>query len=126
MRRKWSLRAFQIGPCRGSATERKREIEGNDNAEKECLSALDAFIKERIPHGSRGYAESVNRFATDEDTEVFNMADERLGNVERRVLGDEKERLPAITRLCSLGAGNRFISLERSEQTGDLFRCAAP
>lgn len=85
------------------------------------LNALDAFIKERIPHGSRGYAESVNRFATDEDKEVFNMADERLGKVERRVFGDEQERLPAITQLCSLGAGNHFISLERSEQTGEIY-----
>lgn len=28
---------------------------------------------------------------------------------------------PAIIQLCSLGAGNHFISLERSELTGDIY-----
>lgn len=85
------------------------------------LNALDAFIKGHIPHGSRGYGDDVNRFATDEDKSVFCHADERLGKIECRVFGKEQERLPAITQLCSLGAGNHFISLERSEQTGEIY-----
>ena len=85
------------------------------------LNALDAFIKRQIPHGSRGYAPSPNRFVSDEDRAVFLPADERMGKIERRVFGAECDRIPVLTQLCSLGAGNHFISLERSEATGEIY-----
>ena len=85
------------------------------------LPALDGFIKHHIPNGSRGYAESVSRFATEEDTEIFADADVRLGRLECRVLGSVQEHIPAAQQLCSLGSGNHFISLERSEKTGEIY-----
>lgn len=85
------------------------------------LNALDNFIKRHIPNGSRGYANTVNRFATDEDREVFNAADERLSRLEERVFGQVQERIPAAMQLCSLGSGNHFISLERSEKTNEIY-----
>ena len=85
------------------------------------LNALDEFIKRNIPNGSRGYANAVNCFATDEDRAVFDVADERLAKFETRILGREQERIPAAMQLCSLGSGNHFISLERSEKTGEIY-----
>ena len=85
------------------------------------LAALDNFIKRHIPNGSRGYAESVSRFATEEDIAVFADADVRLTRLECRVLGSAQERIPAAQQLCSLGSGNHFISLERSEKTGEIY-----
>lgn len=85
------------------------------------LNALDDFIKKHIPHGSRGYGETVNRFVTEEDKSVFRQADERLGRLECQVFGKVQDRLPANVQLCSLGAGNHFISLERSERTGEIY-----
>lgn len=85
------------------------------------LNALDAFIKRQIPHGSRGYAESPNHFVSDEDKAVFQHADEHMGKIERSIFGEEQDRIPALTQLCSLGAGNHFISLERSELSGEIY-----
>ena len=85
------------------------------------LRKLDDFIKKNIPNGSRGYPMSVNRFATDEDKAIFAAADERLSKFEMRVFGREQERIPAAMQLCSLGSGNHFISLERSERTGEIY-----
>ena len=64
------------------------------------LQKLDDFIKRNIPNGSRGYANAVNRFATDEDRAVFDAADERLAKFETRVLRREQERIPAAMQLC--------------------------
>jgi RNA-splicing ligase RtcB len=85
------------------------------------LNALDDFIRRNIPNGSRGYADVVNRFATDQDRAVFNEADERLSKFETHVFGQDQERIPAVMQLCSLGSGNHFISLERSEKTGEIY-----
>ena len=85
------------------------------------LAALDNFIKCRIPNGSRGYSGSVSRFATEEDIAVLADADARLGRLECQVLGFVQERMSAAQQLCSLGAGNHFISLERSEKTGEIY-----
>ena len=85
------------------------------------LRKLDDFIKKNIPNGSRGYPESVNRFATDEDKAIFAAADDRLAKLETRIFGHEQERIPAAMQLCSLGSGNHFISLERSERTGEIY-----
>ena len=63
----------------------------------------------------------MNRFATDEDRAVVDAADERLAKFETRILGREQERIPAAMQLCSLGSGNHFISLERSEKTGEIY-----
>ena len=85
------------------------------------LQKLDDFIKRNIPNGSRGYLATVNRFVTDEDRSLFETADERLSKLEVRVFGREQERIPAVMQLCSLGSGNHFISLERSEKTGEIY-----
>ena len=85
------------------------------------LQKLDDFIKRNIPNGSRGYPTSVNRFVNDADRAVFDAADERLAKLEMRVFGREQERIPAAQQLCSLGSGNHFISLERSEKTGEIY-----
>ena len=85
------------------------------------LRKLDDFIKKNIPNGSRGYPVSVNRFATDEDKAIFAAADDRLAKLETRIFGREQERIPAAMQLCSLGSGNHFISLERSERTGEIY-----
>ena len=85
------------------------------------LRKLDDFIKKNIPNGSRGYPVSVDRFATDEDKAIFDAADDRLAKLETRVFGREQERIPAAMQLCSLGSGNHFISLERSERTGEIY-----
>ena len=85
------------------------------------LRKLDDFIKKNIPNGSRGYSVSVNRFATDEDRAIFAAADDRLAKLETRIFGREQERIPAAMQLCSLGSGNHFISLERSERTGEIY-----
>ena len=85
------------------------------------LQKLDDFIKRNIPNGSRGYPTSVNRFVNDADRAVFDAADERLAKLEMRVFGREQERIPAVMQLCSLGSGNHFISLERSEKTGEIY-----
>ena len=85
------------------------------------LRKLDDFIKKNIPNGSRGYPMSVNRFATDEDKAIFAAADDRLAKLETRIFGREQERIPAAMQLCSLGSGNHFISLERSERTGEIY-----
>jgi RNA-splicing ligase RtcB len=85
------------------------------------LRKLDDFIKKNIPNGSRGYPVSVNRFVTDEDKAIFDAADDRLAKLETHVFGREQERIPAVMQLCSLGSGNHFISLERSEKTGEIY-----
>jgi RNA-splicing ligase RtcB len=85
------------------------------------LRKLDDFIKKNIPNGSRGYSVSVNRFATDEDKAKFAAADDCLAKLETRIFGREQERIPAAMQLCSLGSGNHFISLERSERTGEIY-----
>ena len=85
------------------------------------LRKLDDFIKKNIPNGSRGYSVSVNRFATDEDKAMFAAADDRLAKLETRIFGRVQERIPAAMQLCSLGSGNHFISLERSERTGEIY-----
>ena len=90
------------------------------------LQKLDDFIKRNIPNGSRGYATAVNRFATDEDRAVFDAADERLAKFETRILGREQERIPAAMQLCSLGSGNHFISLERSEKQARFIFLSIP
>lgn len=85
------------------------------------LQKLDDFIKRNIPNGSRGYLATVNRFVTDEDRSLFETADERLSKLEVRVFGREQERIPAVMQLCSLGSGNHFISLERSEKMDEIY-----
>ena len=85
------------------------------------LRKLDDFIKKNIPNGSRGYPVSMNRFASDEDKTIFAAADDRLAKLETRLFGREQERIPAVMQLCSLGSGNHFISLERSEKTGEIY-----
>jgi RNA-splicing ligase RtcB len=37
------------------------------------------------------------------------------------VFGQVQERIPAAMQLCSLGSGNHFISLERSEKTNEIY-----
>ena len=84
------------------------------------LDALDGFL--RAKYLSRATREdAASRFVTDSDRELFNDADERLARIGRHVLGEFACRAPAVMQLGTLGGGNHFISLERSEKSGMLY-----
>jgi len=84
------------------------------------LDKLDDFIKTRIPHGA-SYGDSRSRFVTAADVDLFATADERLDKLIASSPDMKRERIPAPDQLCSLGGGNHFISLERSEATGEIY-----
>ncbi|MGN0833246.1 MAG: RtcB family protein [Kiritimatiellia bacterium] len=81
------------------------------------LDQLDGFLCAKyLKRATR--EDAVSSFVTDSDRELFGDADERLGRIGRLVLGDAPCRVPAVMQLGTLGGGNHFISLERSEKDG--------
>ena len=84
------------------------------------LNKLDAFIRENIPHGP-SYGDRRNRFVTVLDIETFKKADDDLDALIVTDWRYRKRRVDAVRQLCSLGGGNHFISLERSENTGEIY-----
>ena len=84
------------------------------------LNRLDGFL--RVRYLSRATREdSVSRFVCDSDRDLFEAADDRLARIGHRVLGEVVCRVPAVMQLGTLGGGNHFISLERSEKTGMIY-----
>jgi len=84
------------------------------------LDELDGFL--RAKYLSRATREDASsRFVTDSDRELFGDADNRLARVGRHVLGEMTCRVPAVMQLGTLGGGNHFISLERSEKSGMIY-----
>ncbi len=84
------------------------------------LNRLDGFL--RVRYLSRATREdSVSRFVCDSDRDLFEAADDRLSRIGHRVLGEVVCRVPAVMQLGTLGGGNHFISLERSEKTGMIY-----
>lgn len=84
------------------------------------LDKLDGFLRAKyLKRATR--EDEVSRFVTDPDRNLFGDADERLSRIGARVLGKVPCRMPAVAQLGTLGGGNHFISLERSEKTGMIF-----
>lgn len=84
------------------------------------LDGLDGFL--RAKYLSRATREdAVSRFVDDSDRELFGDAEDRLARIGRHVLGEAVCRVPAVMQLGTLGGGNHFISLERSEKNGMIY-----
>lgn len=84
------------------------------------LNELDGFL--RAKHlGCAARDGSVSRFVGDSDRDLFGDADDRLARIGQRVLGEVVCRVPAAMQLGTLGGGNHFISLERSEKSGMIY-----
>ena len=84
------------------------------------LNRLDGFLRTRyLSCATR--EDSVSSFVSDSDRDLFEAADDRLARIGHRVLGEVVCRVPAIMQLGTLGGGNHFISLERSEKTGMIY-----
>ncbi len=84
------------------------------------LNSLDGFLRAR--YLSRATRENaVSRFVGDSDRDQFGDADDRLARIGRHVLGEVVCRVPAVMQLGTLGGGNHFISLERSEKSGMIY-----
>ncbi len=85
---------------------------GNFTPNESTLGELDNFIKTNI--GVR----TPCKYLTPEDKKYFHDEDERLLAEEEKFFGKGCSRTPLSSQLCSLGGGNHFISLERSEKSG--------
>ena len=84
------------------------------------LNALDGFLRGKyLQKATR--EDAVSRFVGDADTAYFGDADERLARIERMVFGEAPDHGPGIMQLGTLGGGNHFISLERSETSGMIY-----
>lgn len=84
------------------------------------LDALDGFLRGKYFHRATR-EDAVSRFVTGDDRARFGNADARLAKAERGVSGEAPAHVPAIAQLGTLGGGNHFISLERSEKSGELY-----
>ncbi len=84
------------------------------------LNRLDGFLRARYL-GCATREDSVSRFVCDSDRDLFEAADDRLARIGHRVLGEVACRVPAVMQLGTLGGGNHFIRLERSEKTGMIY-----
>ena len=85
------------------------------------LDKLDGFLRAKyLTRATR--EDEVSRFVTDNDMDVFGEADKRLSQIGGRVLGNAPcRRVPAIMQLGTVGGGNHFISLERSEKSEMIY-----
>ena len=84
------------------------------------LNALDGFLRGK--YLQRAIREdSVSRFVNDADRACFDDADARLARIERMVFGEAPDHVPGIMQLGTLGGGNHFISLERSDKSGMIY-----
>ena len=84
------------------------------------LDKLDKFLREKYL-GRATREDAVSGFVSDFDRDMFGEADDRLERIGRHVLGEVACRVPAVMQLGTLGGGNHFISLERSEKTGMIY-----
>ncbi|MBR4172239.1 MAG: RtcB family protein [Kiritimatiellae bacterium] len=84
------------------------------------LNRLDAFLRAKYLHRATR-EDSVSNFVNGNDKAYFEEADARLIKKERSVFGSEPDHIPAIQQLGTLGGGNHFISLERSEKSGEIY-----
>ena len=84
------------------------------------LNALDGFLREKYLQRATREG-SVSRFVGDADKACFGEADEKLARIERAVFGENADHVPGIMQLGTLGGGNHFISLERSENSGMIY-----
>ena len=84
------------------------------------LNEFDRFLRAKYL-GRAAREDAISRFVTDSDRELFGDSDERLSRIGRAVLGEDVCRVPAIMQLGTLGGGNHFVSLERSEKSGMIY-----
>ena len=83
-------------------------------------NALDGFLRGKyLQRATR--EDAVSRFVGDADMAYFGDADARLARIERMVFGEAPDHVPGIMQLGTLGGGNHFISLERSETSGMIY-----
>ena len=84
------------------------------------LNALDGYLRGKyLQRATR--EDSVSSFVGDADRAYFGDADARLARIERTVFGEAPDHVPGIMQLGTLGGGNHFVSLERSEKSGMIY-----
>ena len=84
------------------------------------LDKLDGYLRAKyLARATR--EDEVSRFVTDSDRDLFGEADKRLSQIGGRVLDNAPCRAPAVMQLGTLGGGNHFISLERSENSDMIY-----